>query len=267
MRAIVILLSLFYCLSVFSQEEAKKTMNEIKLNSSYLYAEATDDTKDLAFNTALGEFVYDASKEVNAELSAESVKGVVKSLEIQRGECVQMFLYALKSDIKELAASNPQPVHTQQTQPEKTPTTRIGFNIQPEIVEQPQPQVVEQQQQVVAQSQPQTVEQPAQQNSSTQTVTTANPSKLLSATSVFSRMNTFTEIKSLLRDYKESGKISDYGPVRSLSLDPDACIIIIRGESIVAVLQQEKDNKRINYMTDAEDSITNYSGCQAVWYK
>lgn len=87
------------------------------------------------------------------------------------------------------------------------------------------------------------------------------------ATSVFSRMNTLTEIKSLLSQYRQEGKISEYNGVKSLAVAPDACVIIFRGETIAAILLQEVSGTRINYFTNKEDNIGNYHGCSAIWYK
>lgn len=86
-------------------------------------------------------------------------------------------------------------------------------------------------------------------------------------TSVFSRMNTLTEIKSLLRQYKEEGKLSDFNWVSTLVVSPDASVVIFRDEKIVAILLRENNGKRINYLTNKEDNISNYSGCRAIWYK
>jgi hypothetical protein len=86
-------------------------------------------------------------------------------------------------------------------------------------------------------------------------------------TSVFSRMNTFTEIKSLLRQYKGDGKISEFNWVSTRDVYPEVTVIIFKEEKIVAILLQEQNGKRINYLTNKEDSISNYRGCRAIWYK
>jgi len=86
-------------------------------------------------------------------------------------------------------------------------------------------------------------------------------------TSVFSRMNTLTEIKSLLRQYKEEGKLYDFNWVSSSVVSAEAAVIIFRDEKIVAILLQENNGKRMNYLTNKEDNISNYSGCRAIWYK
>lgn len=105
--------------------------------------------------------------------------------------------------------------------------------------------------------------------SSTDTVVTtpAPQSQAGTVTSVFSRMNTLTEIKSLLSQYRQEGKISEYNGVKSLAVASDACVIIFRGETIAAILLQEVSGTRINYFTNKEDNIGNYHGCSAIWYK
>lgn len=105
--------------------------------------------------------------------------------------------------------------------------------------------------------------------SSTDTVVTkpAPQPQTGTVTSVFSRMNTLTEIKSLLSQYRQEGKISEYNGVKSLAVAHDACVIIFRGETIAAILLQEVSGTRINYFTNKEDNIGNYHGCSAIWYK
>ena len=79
--------------------------------------------------------------------------------------------------------------------------------------------------------------------------------------------NTKSEIKSLLREYKPTGKIKEYNWVTSENIPLDAHIVIFRDETIVGVLLSEKNEKRINILNSKEDSINNYSKCRAIWYK
>ena len=100
-----------------------------------------------------------------------------------------------------------------------------------------------------------------------QVLSTLSTSQVGIVTSVFSRMNTFTEIKSLLRQYKGEGKISEFNWVSTRDVSPEVTVIIFKEEKIVAILLQENNGKRINYLTNKEDSISNYRGCRAIWYK
>lgn len=225
MRRLVIPLLFLYTAAV--AQNVKQEINNIKQNASYMNAEATEESRAEAFAIALDELVTEACNRFNAELPQEKIINMVKSLEVKRGDCSRVFVYALVSDIEQLVKN-------------------------------------------VAVKPSQTVSQPV----STQTLpapvvktTAVNITPLASVTSVFSRMNTLTEIKSLLWEYKPEGKVTEYDWVKSLSVDADACIVIFRGENIVAILQQEQNGKRINYMTNSEDSLGNYSGCRAIWYK
>lgn len=105
------------------------------------------------------------------------------------------------------------------------------------------------------------------QNNSQQVLSSASTSQVGNVTSVFSRMNTFTEIKSLLRQYKGEGKISEFNWVSTKDVSPEVKVIIFKEEKIVSILLQERNGKRINYLTNKEDDISNYSGCRAIWYK
>lgn len=225
MRRLVIPL-LFSCMTAVAQN-IKQEINSIKQNTSYMNAEATGENRNDAFAIAVDELVTEACNHFNAELPQEKIINVVKSLEVKRGDCLRVFVYALVSDIEQLVKNVA--VKPSQTVSQSVPTQTL-----------PAPVVK---------------------------TTAVNITPLASVTSVFSRMNTLTEIKSLLREYKPEGKVTEYDWVKSLSVDADACIVVFRGENIVAILQQEQNGKRINYMTNSEDNLGNYSGCRAIWYK
>lgn len=233
MRRLVIPL-LFSCFTAAAQD-VKQEINNIKQNESYMNAEATEDSRDDAFSIALDDLIMEVGSRFNVELSQEKVKSVVKSLEVKRGESSRVFVYALVSDIERLING----IST-------TQAASQNVSVQPVSTQQNSAQNVA---------------------SAPVKSTLANATQLASVTSVFSQMNTMTEIKSLLREYQPEGKVSDYNWVKSLSVDPDACIVVFRGENIVAILQQEHDGKRINFMTNSEDNLGNYSGCRAIWYK
>ena len=87
-----------------NSEEAKKTINSIKKNSQYIYAEATaatqQDAKDLA-----EEILYEEKKmRINPKIVINNRKELVSSLALPRGNMFRSFIYVKKSDV--LAVEN-----------------------------------------------------------------------------------------------------------------------------------------------------------------
>lgn len=217
MKKLLFLIIMLVCCVVSPAQDVKKQINAIKKDAAYINAEATDENRDEALAMAMNELMVETNEVLGISLSVKDVQGTAKVLEVQRGENMRIFVYALKEDLKVLAET---PSSTEIVVTEPTP--------QPQIVSRPQAGTT---------------------------------------TSVFSRMNTLTEIKSLLSQYRQEGKISEYNGVKSLAVAPDACVIIFRGETIAAILLQEVSGTRINYFTNKKDNIGNYHGCSAIWYK
>ena len=230
MRNLIVNALLSFGLTAMAQD-VKQTINSIKQNANYMNAEDTEEDRGEAFEQALADLTSQACSRFNAEIQPDGLKPMVKTLDVQRGNSTRVFVYALVSDMERLAHGSASPAPSQPAAPQK----------------------------------PTVPQKPAQTPSPSLSSPTVGQTE--DVTAVFARMNTLTEIKSLLRQYKPEGKIADYNWVSSLSVDPDACIIIFDGEKITAILMQEKNGKRTNYMTHSEDALGNYRGCHAIWYK
>ena len=78
---------------------------------------------------------------------------------------------------------------------------------------------------------------------------------------------TFFELKDIMLPMKEQGIISDYGKYASVR-HPEACYLIVYDPAgnIRALLDRGKD-QRTNLKTGKPDSIGNYRGCGAIWFK
>lgn len=247
MRIYLILITLF-CFQLLFAQDVKQQINSIKQNEAYMNAESTDESWDEAFRIALEELVGDANLKFSADIPYDAAKKVTKFYEIKRGESVRVFVYALVKDLSDIASSYP---YSEQTNDPIKPQTPTSSNNQNNSTQSEQPNT------------------PSQQASPSVPVSTIihDNSQLTSVSEIFSRMNTMSEIKSLLREYKPMGKIREYNWVTSVNIPIDAHIVIFRDETIVAVLLGEKKGKRINILNSKEDSINNYSKCRAIWYK
>lgn len=238
----------FFCFQLLFAQDVKQQINSIKQNEAYMNAESTDESWDEAFKIALEELVSEADVKFSADIPYDAAKKVTKFYEIKRGESVRVFVYALIKDLSNIANSHP---YSEQTSEPVKPQTTQNSTSQSNSNQSEQPSTPVQQ---TTTSVP--IQTPLQDNS-----------QLTSVSEIFSRMNTMSEIKSLLREYKPMGKIKEYNWVTSVNIPLDAHIVIFRDETIVGVLLSEKNGKRINILNSKEDSINNYSKCRAIWYK
>lgn len=211
-----------------NSEEAKKTINSIKKNSQYIYAEATaatqQDAKDLAEEILYEEInSYVASKKkmrINPKIVINNRKELVSSLALPRGNMFRSFIYVKKSDV--LAVENSEMIGNKTSNGETAAATTTPV-------------------------------------ASTVTPVYADEVKQVMACS------TFDEVKNLMTKLKSEGKIRHFGGYASLE-DPDPYYLAIynRQYQIVAVLTPGPN--RTNTKTGEEDKVTNYKGCGAVGF-
>ena len=242
MRIVLSILMLLYIVPFYGQD-VKQKINEIKKSQDYINAEATEASREEAFTMALEEMTSEVNTLFASHLSSEELRGISNTLDIKRGENMRVFVYTSKEDVKALIASKPVSAGKD--------TVKVG----PDSIQLPK------------ESQNSNTSQSNAVNNSQQLFTSLSTPQVGNVTSVFSRMNTFTEIKSLLRQYKGEGKITNFNWISTRDVSPEVTVIIFKEEKIVAILLQEKNGKRINYLTNKEDSIRNYRGCRAIWYK
>ena len=211
-----------------NSEEAKKTINSIKKNSQYIYAEATaatqQDAKDLAEEILYEEInSYVASKKkmrINPKIVINNRKELVSSLALPRGNMFRSFIYVKKSDV--LAVENSEMIGNKTSNGETAAATTTP------VVSTVTPVYADEVKQVMA-------------------------------------CSTFDEVKNLMTKLKSEGKIRHFGGYASLE-DPDPSYLAIyhRQYQIVAVLTPGPN--RTNTTTGEEDKVTNYKGCGAVGF-
>ena len=211
-----------------NSEEAKKTINSIKKNSQYIYAEATaatqQDANDLAEEILYEEInSYVASKKkmrINPKIVINNRKELVSSLALPRGNMFRSFIYVKKSDV--LAVENSEMIGNKTSNGETAAATTTP------VVSTVTPVYADEVKQVMA-------------------------------------CSTFDEVKNLMTKLKSEGKIRHFGGYASLE-DPDPYYLAIynRQYQIVAVLTPGPN--RTNTKTGEEDKVTNYKGCGAVGF-
>lgn len=102
----LILLTFVLILPFPSGGQNTKKMNSIKKSSQYLYAEATMETADEAYQIAndllllqVKEYAQDKKAFHDKDILIRNIQGRQDSLQIPRGDMVKVFLYVKKNDI------------------------------------------------------------------------------------------------------------------------------------------------------------------------
>lgn len=106
-RLLTVILAVFMAIPAICQEADSKTINKIKRDNQYLYAEATMKNEQEAYSTALellngyiDEYVQTKKKfESSENIIIKDIEKNAERIQMNRGEMVRVFVYVKKSDI------------------------------------------------------------------------------------------------------------------------------------------------------------------------
>lgn len=217
--------------------ETETLMDEIKLDERYICAEASDDNRDIAYGNALAELTAYAN-EIRESNNTEALKSgsliaIAEELHYCRGTRHTVLLYVpLEKALSITARSHAETV--QQMTPQ-----------QPAAAE-PTPAPVSQQPAAAAKILPDDV------------------------TRQLSGQDTWIEIKGMLTEMKQTGRITETGAVKpGDSIPDDAHAILIDGMGgIISILSPRQDGARTDSRTGRTDSESNHTECKfIVWYR
>lgn len=236
MKGIRFLAAIAACLMVAvamadDTDEAKKKINSIKKNSSYLYAEVTAATADEARSLAeeilyaeINEWAAGQKKLRNSPgLAVNNKQALWTTMSLPRGNMFRSFIYVKKSDILPVANSeviaNPAAAEAGRA---------AGSEAQPELVS---------------------------------TVASVVPE----AVAELMRFADYKPMAERIMRMKAEGKVASYGYYAQLP-NPEACYLAIysREGKLVAFLSPGRE--RVNLATGKPDKVANYSGHGAVGF-
>lgn len=238
-RLLFIMLALFIVAPGFCQESDSKTINKIKRNNQYLYAEATMKDANEAYETAvellngyIDEYVQ-SKKKFNSSDNI-IIKDMGKNsdkIQMQRGELTRVFVYVKKSDIipaenstlRENAGKNDDEANLVATVAEEVPlegdsTLKLEKAWQQEVIDE-----------------------------------------LLTC-------NTLIEAKSMLNRQQTEYKIKRSGSPASCR-NKESCYWVIGDDSgnLITILGMGS-NERTNFKTMQLDMLDNYPDATAIWF-
>lgn len=241
-RAFVLVAFLsFFAYALTAQSGVEQQINDIKLDENYLYGEASDADHRVAYDLA----VTDLIMTVNSVRADNGLQGIqpgdvlplVKELSYKRGDKHEVMVYVELSEA--LSAS-----HKEKNVPGVgggTPTAP------PARKPDPVPSVP----------------------SSSSNTTVGNIGDEVFVNLLEREMA--DNILGYLENAKRSGKIADFGIVRSLeeikSLADCYMVLYRRDKSVAALLSPKQNGSRTNIRNKTADSLQNYRGHGIIWFR
>lgn len=237
---------LIFCLPlmVFSADNRLTKINAVKKRADYLYGEATMPTQQeaasLAFEMLQKEVLSWAEQtgQKHHFTSIADINRLADTIMVRRANMYRVFAYVEKSV---LTQQQPQAAHNNAVPTDSTASDTVK-------AEQPKDMLV-------TDSVKQVIMQRFFGRKQNDALLRLNEAK------------NFFELKDIMQPLKEEGKIIDFGKYATAE-DPEQCYLIIYDPAgnICALLGKGKD-VRENLRTGQADSIRNYRGCGAIWFK
>ena len=241
-----IFLTLFLTFSLVSSSNAQtaaevnKSINKVKRDTMYIYAEST--TKDLseAYSNArailemqVGEWVQKQHPSEGIELCIVKAKEHIMQLDTRRGELYRAFVYVKKSDIMPVA--------------DKSEVT--VFEVAP---------MVESSQAEVAPAIIVTEEAPKQEKA----IIELSPEE-----KQMKQVKSFYEVEPYINGLKSKGKLQDYGKYATMPKGKDCHLFIYDKQGNISTLIRKSGSVQYNLNTLKEDNVQNYKNCGAIWFQ
>lgn len=81
------------------------------------------------------------------------------------------------------------------------------------------------------------------------------------------KAKTFFDLKNIMEPLKQSGSITDYGKYATSEKPEDCYLVVYDPAGNIRAILSPGDEERLNLQTGSFDSISNYRGCGAIWFK
>jgi len=277
---------LAFAVSSLQAQKSASDINRVKRDKSYLYGEATLNSKEAALKLAYELLVMEiknwaTQKDTNiSSVIASKVYDYADTIILPRGNMVRAFAYVKISNLKSVKGKqmrididdekdqvvNTTPVENRtEISKEKTPVLSADTMA---VVAQtpPKQQIIEdtvktkaiEVNEIVANENKVEEKDPA-----LPIVSTAEEEVITSLKNVSS----FYDLEKTMKPLKESGKILDYGKYADMKDPSNTFLIIYDRQANIKALLGKGVTERKNLKTGLVDSEKNYHGCGAIWFK
>ena len=238
-----ILLAICLPLSCFAQTAADvaKSINKVKRDTMYIYAEST--TKDLSeayanaraiLEMKVGEWVRGQHPDEGIEVCIVKAKEHFMQLDTRRGELYRAFVYVRKSDIMPVADKS------EVTVLEVSPVKR------PDSIE-PAPAII------VTEENPVEADAPALE--------------LTSEEKQMKQVRSFYDVEPYIKGLKSKGKLVNYGKYATMPEGEDCHLFVYDKQGNISALLRKTGSAQYNLNTLKEDNVKNYKNCGAIWFQ
>ena len=259
-KRISIIISAVMFVSALYAQQSISDINRIKRDKSYVYGEATLDSKEAAKKLAyelleadIKRWAIQKSPKINSVLVSK-VYEYADSIILPRHNMVRFFAYVKISNLKVIKGKT-MTVEVCQDVPITKPIAESSVE---EKTEQSQDSATSQQEPAPM------AEQSATPIAEPEVV---KPSLEEDVLNRLMSVSSFYDLEKTMKPLKDAGKIIDYGKYTTIT-DPENCYLIIYDQqAAIKAFLSKGTTSRQNLKTHADDSEKNYHGCGAIWFK
>ncbi len=262
MRRFAFILSFFLSIAngLYAQElstqDAIKSINKIKMDSNYLYAESTNKEWEEAYDNAkallsvmISEWAMENAKD-KVDLCVANSQEHILAIKTRRGELYRSFVYVKKNDI--IPISNERNL--------------MVVKMEKETVKETPPI-------------PQTVNRDDEKNKANTIKTTPTEDAkvnenlsdpltfILTTEERMKQIKKFDEVNIFIEQLKKDNKLKDFGKYKTMPENENCYLLVYNPQGMIPAVLKKDGNAYFNLNTHQADNITNYKGCGAVWFQ
>lgn len=215
--------------SAQSAADMAKSINKVKSDTMYIYAEATMKDLQEAYNGAkailemkVGEWVRGQHPNENNELAIVKAKDHLIQLETRRGDFYRAFVYVSKHDIMPVANKSEVAVLDIAKPSNNFVTKKTSTETKPVI-------------------------------------------QLSSEEKEMKQVKSFYSIEPFVKGLKEKGHLAAYGKYATLPKTGSCHIFVYDKQGNIVALLRKTDEGQVNLNTLETDNVSNYKSCGAIW--
>ena len=241
MKKIICIMSMLCAWIDGSAQDVIAQINAIKLQGGHLTAQYSHEVVDSAFLIGARDILHQLNLKGYGVFKLDEILPKMGHLDMPRGNMTRVFTYLDMSKIQKKDNVNAS---------SETITIQPKFKVNDETVSSTRPNPV----------QAQAIQQPQIQKMETNNPQAQLAHDIMTQKDLAAAMN-------ILKAKKNAGIILDYGAfAKGTNIDETYIAIFDRTTSApMTVLSPTVDGKRNNLITKAEDSLSNYHGCKAIW--
>ena len=242
MRKLLFLLTICCVQLPLMAQDVMEQINQVKLEGGHLTAQYSHESVDTVFLMGKKDILHQLNMKGLGLFKLDEIDSKVKHLDMHRGNQYRVFSYLKLSDISRKANSHQQEeklviVPKFDVKEESSTTTHVANNAHKT-------------------NEVRNVQQP------TEDLPTQIARDIMNKRDHLAALNALNAKKNM-------GQVIDCGPFsKSTNIDEVYIAIFDRNSAApLAVLSPTINGKRTNLITKSEDSLSNYHGCRAIWFK